>query len=312
MRMVDGRIMLLASVMLALLSGCSENHKAKATAGADTAANTVSQVIAVDVSAQGNVRMTSLPRGITALTAAETPPVILLGTEFVERHGTAPNGGKLPYQASQQLDGPQPLVAMVEGAADVFIGQAPLTAWLPELQLIESGLQQFKHRMDGDGRRHDTLVPYLRMQAQNSGAAGVEVKAAVLRGRGPALFLNADELGLLACLDGQAVETGGRSLSCHTEWSSNGDLKAPRINGAVTVTVKQVKQDDRLMLNREISEKTMAQNMTELVHRLQLQGTDPLDIGRTVRSLYRGVWTHERWRQAFSHAEIAIRLRLIS
>ncbi|MFD0678858.1 MULTISPECIES: hypothetical protein [unclassified Paenibacillus] len=312
MRMVDGGSLLLAAAMLLLLSGCSDNHETKAAVWADTAANTSSQVIAVDVSEQGEVRMTSLPQGITALSAAEeAPQVVLLGTDFVERNGTLPNGGKLLQQKSQPPNGPQPqpLIAMVEGAADVFMKQAPTSAWLPELQLIESGLQQFQQRRDDGYRRHDTLVPYLRMHSQDSGAAGVEVNAAVLRGRGPALFLNTDELELLACLDGQTVESGGRRLSCHTDWSSNGDLKAPRINAAVTVTVGK---NDQLMLKRDLSETPMARSMSELVHKLQLQGTDPLDIGRTVRSLYRGVWTQERWRHAFSQADIAIRLRLIS
>ncbi|MDF2961159.1 MAG: spore germination protein GerAC [Paenibacillus sp.] len=298
--MVYAGSLLLAAGML--LSGCSDDHQAGTAAWAGAAADTTSQVIAVDVSGQGTVKVTGLPQGITALTAADTPRVVLLGTDFVRQHGTVPNGGKLP-QYPRQNGLQQPIVAMVEGAADVFMVQASPAEWLPELQRMDGSLIGFQHRTDG--RRRDTIVPYINY----NGTTSVQVRAAVLRGREPALLLKEQELELLACLDGQAVASGGRSMSCRTEWSSNGDLKAPRINTVVTVTLKP---GDPMLLNRKAAEAGMTLRMNELMYSLQLQGADPLDIGQTVRSLYRGVWTQERWRQAFSHAHLGIQIRLTS
>lgn len=300
--------MLLAAMALLAASGCSDNRDADARTWAAASADASSQVIAVDVTGQGTVKMTSLPQGITAFSAEESPRVVLLGTDFVHLHGTVPGGGRLAQQAIQQQGKPQPIVAMVDGAADAFMGQTPLADWLPELQLMEGSLQRFQHRTDS--RRRDALIPYLyKSAADGPGGGEPKVKTAVLRGRETALLLNADELELLACLDGQPMVYGGRALSCRSEWSSNGDLKAPRIHTDVTVTLTR---DDPLLHSREASEAALARGMDALLRNLQLQGADPLDIGQTVRSMYRGVWTQERWRQAFTHADIEVRLHFTS
>lgn len=300
--------MLLAAMALLAASGCSDNRDADAHTWAAASADSSSQVIAVDVTGQGTVKLTSLPQGITAFSAAESPRVVLLGADFVHLHGTVPGGGRLPQLPIQQQGKPQPIVAMVDGPADAFMGQAPLTEWLPELQLIEGSLQRFQHRTDS--RRRDALIPYLYKRAAGGPDGGApQVKTAVLKGRETALLLNAEELELLACLDGQPMVYGGRTLSCRSEWSSNGDLKAPRIHTDVTITLMR---DDPLLRSREASEAALARGMDELLGNLQLQGADPLDIGQTVRSMYRGVWTQERWRQAFTHADIEVRLHLTS
>jgi hypothetical protein len=303
MRRVEGWSMLVAAAVCILLSGCSD-HEAGAAVWTRAAEDPSTQIIAVDVSEQGTVRITSLPKQLEArTTAAETPHVVLLSADFVRSHGIGFGGGRLPQQAGEQAEA-QPIIAVAEGAADALISQSAPSQWLREVQIMQSGLQRFRHGMEG--RRRDMLVPYL---TKHSGADAIQVKAAVLRGNEAALLLSAEELELLACLNGSTMLFEGRSLGCRTEWRSNGDLKAANIRADVTMTVKP---EDPMLPNREASEAAMASKMTVLIHSLQQQGADPLDIGQSVRSLYRGVWTQERWRNAFTHASLVIRLRLVS
>jgi hypothetical protein len=142
------------------------------------------------------------------------------------------------------------------------------------------------------------VMPYLSLNE----SAAVQVTAAVLRGREPALLLSGEELEVLACLDGQALPE--RGWSCHAEWSSNGDLKAPRIHAKISVS-KLANGQKIGNLPQEPAE-AMGSSMEELLHKLQLQGADPLDVGRAVRSLYRGAWTPERWRQAWTRAAVEV------
>ncbi|TDF97592.1 hypothetical protein [Paenibacillus piri] len=301
MRMTISRQLLLIIAMAAGLTGCSkESPSHEAAVRPEAAAHASSQVIALDVSEEGTMKLTSLPnRGITALSDAGTPLVVLLGSGFVRRHGTVPAYG-LPRQLPQSPAGTRPVIAMVDGQADLLMNRAPAAEWLPELERLAEELAGFRQRRDG--MKRDAVMPYL---SRAGGAAGVQVQAAVLRGREPALLLNGQELELLACLDGQALE----GMSCRTAWSSNGDLRAPVINASVTVTAGPGAPQ---ALRGPAAADSMAQRMSVLLRSLQLQGADPLDIGQTVRSLYRGAWTGERWRTALTRASIEVRVHMSS
>ncbi|ULL17900.1 hypothetical protein DVH26_27620 [Paenibacillus sp. H1-7] len=277
-------------------------------------------VVAVDASVDGQMKIAEGGHSIRALSGTEWTQVVLLGEAFVSRNGlpagSRRGSGVIPAEE-------RPVVALVQGEAGAMLRDTgAMGQWIPELHRLDGLLKPF-HK-GGTGRWRDNVIP-LVIPPDGKGAS-MRISSVVMRGREPAAALTEEELRLLACLGGYGAGSypsdrtgqrlgsdsggqapaGSRAMSCRTRWSGNGELNKPLLKAQVTVwnyggdgTVRGASAAEEL-----------ERGMVALLQRLQEQRVDPLDIGREIRNRYRGVWTVERWREAFQRAEIAIDVRL--
>lgn len=290
-----------------LLTGCSQGPSAPdGTVHPSNEPWTTSPVIALDVSEQGQLKVAGLPGpgSIKALNRPNDRRVVLLGESFVRRHGLISTKWDLPPETLAKLGG-RPIVALAGGDAGLWVRQPLAEAWLRELQRKDEQLRGFSRY--ADGRMKDRVVPFVDgiPSSSTSSKGEVQIKAAAMSGRSPGLILSERQLQMLACLDGQAgISVAGNpatTLSCRVQWRSNGELKAPKLLSLVEVISPSVRREDTAYLRDELA---------RLIRLMQSHRTDPLDIGHSVRSQYRGMWTPERWRDAFERAQVQVEVRM--
>lgn len=273
-----------------------------------------SPVIALDVTDQGMLRVAGLPGSglIRTQNVQEERKVVLLGQSFVERYGMISTRWNLPPQTKGSL-GDKPVIALVAGEAGAWIQRQPESSWLQDVRLLGDRLTRFEPKQEG--RFKDRVLPFIESAVSSAAPSEgrVQVRAAAMSGRTPGLLLGERELRLLACLDGQSASPGpelagaeAETLSCRVQWRSNGELKHPKLSAQVEAVhvrpsgAKPERQEGRAEASQLEGE------LRGLLKQLQAYGTDPLDIGSAVRSQYRGVWTPERWREAFAKADIQV------
>ncbi|WP_282941231.1 Ger(x)C family spore germination C-terminal domain-containing protein [Paenibacillus sp. RC67] len=307
------RVWLVIGAVVWLLSGCTtDRHSEQVTMMSAEDMN--SPVLAIDVTDQGVMKVTGL-QGVRPLAVTEDErQVVLLGEAFVARNGLPLDARRLPQEVSRSNN--HPLIAVVSGAAETLLGQSStMEQWLPELRRAELELNTF-HQQQEKGPR-DRFVPYVLSSDSDYPSAKVLIKTAVMRGDKPSGLYDLEDIRLLSCLDGHKNISGlsleemsglNANLHCHTQWSGNGDLKTPRVNAVVTVSSDRTQSFDAL--SRSAAEAAMEQQFTRLLRQLQEQRVDPLDVGQVIRAQYRGVWTTDRWRLAFSRADIHVNVRL--
>jgi hypothetical protein len=262
-----------------------------------------SPVIALDVSDQGLLKVAGLPPSgsIRPLSMPDDRKVVLLGETFVRRHGMISTKWDLPPETLGNLGG-QPIVALVSGEAKAWVQKTLSEQWLRELWRMGERLTIFSRAQEG--RMKDSVVPFID-STQAASVAGVSVKAAAMSGRIPSLFLSDRQLQLLSCLDGQKdIQASSDPIglkSCRVLWTSNGELKSPKLMAQVDAVSRSSQITDAVLLKQEL---------TRLIGLLQIHRTDPLDIGQSVRSQYRGVWTPDRWRDAFERADVQVNVHI--
>lgn len=299
------------------LSGCAESELEQDSLEKESYGK--APVIAVDASVDGQMKISEGGHSIRALSGTEGTQIVLLGEGFVSR-----NGLPAPSKRSRGIipAGEQPVVALVQGEAEAMLRDTgAMGQWIPDLHRLDGMLQPF--RKAGTGRWRDSVIP-LVIPPDGKGAS-LRISSVVMKGREPAAALTEDELRLLACLGGYGAgshpsdRTGQRlgsdagepapaesgAMSCRTRWSGNGELNKPLLKAQVTVW--NYGGDGAV---RSAAAADLERRMVTLLQRLQEHSVDPLDIGREIRNRYRGVWTVERWREAFQRAEIEIHVRI--
>lgn len=269
-----------------------------------------SPVMAIDVTDQGVMKITGL-QGARTFAMSKDKQVVLLGEAFVARNGLPLDPRRLPQELQQSNK--QPLIAVVNGSAESLLEpSSSMEQWLPELRRIELELASFGQNRERGPR--DRFVPYVLLSGEPAGKA--LIKTTVMKGDKPSTMFTLEEIQLLSCLAGNAEPSGvslegwsdiRANLHCQTRWSGNGDLKSPRVNAAVTVSTDKHLSIDAT--RRTAAEKAMEQQLGRLLRQLQEQRIDPLDVGRIIRSQYRGVWTVDRWHSAFARAAIHVNVR---
>lgn len=298
-----------------LLAGCSPGLEASPDSVQALTRTPSSPVIALDVSKQGLLKVAGLPdaSSLQALSVPAERKVVLLGETFVQRHGIITTKWDLPAQTLGSL-GEKPLVALVAGEASAWMQQQPAEPWLKEV--VRLGEQLTAIQQEQEGRMKDRLLPFID-GAPASPGTGVRVRAAAMSGRAYGVFLTERELQLLACLNGQEAEltagSGTEAVRCRVEWRSNGELQAPKLVAQVDVSRKSLQASGvrKPEPAAEIAADQLQRELLGLIRQLQSHRTDPLDIGLSVRSQYRGVWTPERWHDAFARAEVQMKVRVL-
>ncbi|ARU61462.1 hypothetical protein CBW65_10930 [Tumebacillus avium] len=98
---------------------------------------------------------------------------------------------------------------------------------------------------------------------------------------------------------------------------SNGQLKNPVISIKVTLRGQIVEYGGNLDLSEAdavkkveaaISDEVKKQ-MTTLIGRFQEEGIDPVGLGESIRSKYRGPWSEQEWKKQFQQAKISVNVR---
>ncbi|WP_028547639.1 Ger(x)C family spore germination C-terminal domain-containing protein [Paenibacillus sp. UNC451MF] len=292
-----------------LLSGCTADRQMEKVTTM-TAEDMLSPVLAIDITDQGVMKISGL-QGVQPFAVTEEKQVVLLGEAFVARNGLPLGGRRLSQELSQSNK--QPIIALVNGTAEALLAQSStLEQWMPELRRADAELNSF-HRYR-ENRLRDRFVPFVL----SSGSSGkMVIQTAVMRGDKPSVVLNQEDIQLLSCIDGHKRISGlpmeganGSTtiVNCRTQWSGNGDLKSPSIKAVVTVSMDGNQSMDAK--SKAAAEGVLEQQLARVIRQLQDQHIDPLDIGQVIRSQYRGVWTTDRWRSAFSRAEVHIDVRL--
>jgi hypothetical protein len=318
------------AVMLLLMAGCQAGggvrlHAAEqvpfTAAGIDEAggvvrvttfgAPTAGQVQLLEQGALRSQTYTSLQEAAYPWERTELPGMIVLGEEWVQRHGYSSSWAGQLHRMGIKL-GRQPQVMVVKGSAEQFLQQPK--AVIVAKQLLEQTRFSGVMKWSQDGHvpyEADLILPYL---AVSSGAESVSVQAVVFKKQQLAVMLSPEESQLLACLQGVGKvpqlsvmhDAAPRQLgpvSCRTEVSGNGELKHPKLRIRLTLAPQreQVQAMDKTGWEHSIQTDAAA-----LLTKLQDKQVDPLRLGETIRLQYRGYWSDDRWRKAYAHADVDI------
>ncbi len=252
------------------------------------------------------------------------PELVAIGEAWARSHG-------FPASWTRQIrmlgvkQGRRPLVAVVEGTAERFVGSPDaMTGGIARLR--EGGWTADPLRFAGSAYEDDVVLPYLpasSAEADNlTNGSGVSIRALVFKKQELAAELTAAQSNLLACMMGgyglpklewSSSETTFatdspllRNITCRAEIASNGDLKQPRLNLVMRVAASPG--------GPPVSADSWASNLrrqgTELIRLFQGLRSDPLRLGESVRQQYPGVWNQDRWRDALTRARIDLQVRV--
>ncbi|MCZ8513300.1 hypothetical protein O9H85_12865 [Paenibacillus filicis] len=237
----------------------------------------------------------------------EPPQLLVIGEAWVREHGFPASWARQLYRAGLSRGG-WPQVAVVQGTAERFLGtpDGPSKGYCL-LQQAGGGKDPF--RGGSLAYEEDLVLPYLSLQPTVASPGAVLFKKQQLAG-----FLTPRQRELLSCLQGTGEpmqlalqESAGPVMTqavCRTRISGNGDLKHPVLRMRLAVAEHETHRVPGA--DASVWAGKLRRDSLDLLRLLQEKQTDPLHLSEAIRPLYRGLWTPDRWREAFARADIRL------
>lgn len=256
----------------------------------------------------------------------EPPGAILVGEAWARAHG-------MPADWLRRIErigagsGQPVALAVVEGTAQRFLEQGGGMATAAQLRELLGGWAASPSVFPGRPgalapSEGDSAVPFLTQAAADG---PLSVRAVLFRNQQYSAVLSQDEAAWIACLrggsgplplklaaagQGQAVPAtdGLYPARCRWQADAGGGLRQPRFKLRVALELEPA--PNGAMPSPDAVRSAAEQGVHGLLRRLQAHGADPLGLGQALRSVYRGVWNPDRWREAWTAAETDVEVRV--
>lgn len=259
------------------------------------------------------------------------PAAILIGEAWARAHGMPSDWlrriGRISAGSGQPV-----ALAVVEGTAQRFLERQGGTALAAQLKELLGGWAASPSVFPGRPgalapAEGDSALPFLSQAAADGQRT---VRAVLFRKRQFAAVLSQDEAAWMACLRGgssplplklAAAEAGSRGQAspaadglvparCRWQADAGGGLRQPRFKLRVALEVEPLSLPNGTMPSPDAVRSAAVQGVHGLLRQLQAHGADPLGLGQALRSVYRGVWNPDRWREAWTAAETDVEVRV--